>query len=389
MELKNRIPIVSEFPDSLSCIPDSKVRDSGFHNKKLPDSGNRIPNTCSELVSQFSSSFFLLLPKGHQCLWHQVRVLFYVVIWLPFRTWLTIFFFLRYLAIIHSLRYKSIVTLLRCLSVVLFIWILSAIIALIQLSWIDPGSHNVYEEATAELIRKEIIYDAVSLVIFFFAPLVCMAFVYSKIFFEVSRQINNIRKESYPGWQKVEEMKNAERKVISIFTVMLMVYTVCWLPYFILRFIFNDGDLHPLVAHISTWLRFLTSFLNPCLYIFGKKDFRKAFSRRKSREKRCQIFFLADPLERSGWSLCHKTKTASEFLVLLVNTYVRECERVHRGEGKEWMSFPQEVFPLSFSFFFWDLKEWYGFLDGLDVSIVGVDIPLFLNSLYIFAEGIA
>ena len=87
----------------------------------------------------------------------------------------------------------------------LFIWILSALIALIQLSWIDPGSHNVYEEATAELIRKEIIYDAVSLVIFFFAPLVCMAFVYSKIFFEVSRQINNIRKESYPGWQKVEE----------------------------------------------------------------------------------------------------------------------------------------------------------------------------------------
>ena len=202
----------------------------------------------------------------------------------------------------------------------LFIWILSAVIALIQLSWIDPGSHNVYEEATAELIRKEIIYDAVSLVIFFFTPLVCMAFVYSKIFFEVSRQINNIRRESYPGWQKVEEMKNAERKVLSIFAVMLMVYTVCWLPYFILRFIFNDGDLHPLVAHISTWLRFLTSFLNPCLYILGKKDFRKALSRRRSRDKRCQIF-LADPLERSGWSLCHKTKTASEFLVLLVNTY--------------------------------------------------------------------
>ena len=330
-------------------IPDSKEQDSGFHNKKLPDSGNRISPTCSELVSQFSSSFFLLLPKGHQCLCHQVPVLFYVFMWLPFRTWLIIFFFLRYLAIIHSLRYKSIVTLLRCLSVVLFIWILSAVIALIQLSWIDPGSHNVYEEATAELIRKEIIYDAVSLVIFFFTPLVCMAFVYSKIFFEVSRQINNIRRESYPGWQKVEEMKNAERKVLSIFAVMLMVYTVCWLPYFILRFIFNDGDLHPLVAHISTWLRFLTSFLNPCLYILGKKDFRKALSRRRSRDKRCQIF-LADPLERSGWSLCHKTKTASEFLVLLVNTYT-----LSQGRRKGMDAIPSgSFFPLSFflSFFF-------------------------------------
>ena len=34
----------------------------------------------------------------------------------------------------------------------------------------------------------------------------------------------------------------------------------------------------------------------------------------------------------------------------------------------------------------WDFKERYGSLDGLDVSIYGVDIPLFLNSLYIFAE---
>ena len=66
-------------------IPDSKEQDSGFHNKKLPDSGNRIPNTCSELVSQFSSSFFLLLPKGHQCLWHQVPVLFYVVTMIAFQ----------------------------------------------------------------------------------------------------------------------------------------------------------------------------------------------------------------------------------------------------------------------------------------------------------------
>ena len=172
-----------------------------------------------------------------------------------------------------------------------------------------------------------------------------MAFVYSKIFFEVSRQINNIRKESYPGWQKVEEMKNAERKVISIFAVMLMVYTVCWLPYFILRFIFNDGDLHPLVAHISTWLRFLTSFLNPCLYILGKKDFRKALSRRRSRDKRCQIF-LADPLERSGWSLCHKTKTTSEFLVLLVNTYT-----LSQGRRKGMDVIPSGSFSPFFLFF--------------------------------------
>ena len=34
----------------------------------------------------------------------------------------------------------------------------------------------------------------------------------------------------------------------------------------------------------------------------------------------------------------------------------------------------------------WDFKERYGSLDCLDVSIDGVDTPMFLNSLDIFAE---
>ena len=35
----------------------------------------------------------------------------------------------------------------------------------------------------------------------------------------------------------------------------------------------------------------------------------------------------------------------------------------------------------------WDLKERYRSLDGLDVSTDGVDFPLLLNSLDIFAEA--
>ena len=48
------IPILCGIPDSLSCIPDSKTRNSGFHKGKIyqipdftsrnfPDSGDRIP----------------------------------------------------------------------------------------------------------------------------------------------------------------------------------------------------------------------------------------------------------------------------------------------------------------------------------------------------------
>ena len=43
-EIWIRIPIVSGIPDSLSCLPDSKAQDSGFHKQKFHAvSGIRIP----------------------------------------------------------------------------------------------------------------------------------------------------------------------------------------------------------------------------------------------------------------------------------------------------------------------------------------------------------
>ena len=42
VELGFWIPILSRIPDSLSCIPESRVQDSGFHKQNFP--GFWIPN---------------------------------------------------------------------------------------------------------------------------------------------------------------------------------------------------------------------------------------------------------------------------------------------------------------------------------------------------------
>lgn len=202
----------------------------------------------------------------------------------------------RYLAILHSLRYPSIVTLPRSVSVILFIWILSAATALVQLSWMDPVHHDVYQIPSPDVIRSENIYDITCLFVFFLAPLLCMVFVYARILAEVSRQIDLVQKQSTPGWEEAKEIKNTEKKVVIIFVVMLLVYTVCWLPYFILR-LNRLEELPPLVIYICIWLRFLTSFLNPCLYVFGKRDFRAALKWRKTRNDRYGHLL---PLDRVG-----------------------------------------------------------------------------------------
>ena len=43
VELGFWIPIVSGIPETLSCIPDSKTQDSGFHKQKFP--GFRNPES--------------------------------------------------------------------------------------------------------------------------------------------------------------------------------------------------------------------------------------------------------------------------------------------------------------------------------------------------------
>ena len=52
MELGFRILIVSEIPDSLSCIPDSKSRDSGFHKPNFRGFWNPNSLTWGDTIAE-------------------------------------------------------------------------------------------------------------------------------------------------------------------------------------------------------------------------------------------------------------------------------------------------------------------------------------------------
>ena len=61
VELGFWIPIVSGIPDSMSCIPDSKTRDSGFHKQNF--SGFRVPLSG---VNLFKRNGMKANPEKHQ-----------------------------------------------------------------------------------------------------------------------------------------------------------------------------------------------------------------------------------------------------------------------------------------------------------------------------------
>ena len=194
----------------------------------------------------------------------------------------------RYICIIFALRYMSWVTKRRGFQVLTLIWLFSLFLALVQLSWTD-FSQDVEDDHSEESEKMIIIYDIFCSIAFTGIPVVFMAFTYGQILYEVHRQSKNIQQHNTPGWQETRRSTKQEWKVATVFLIMLLVYIVCWVPFYILRleyvlgsdfFGLNFSELAILLIHL---LRFCSSLINPCLYILGKPDFRKAsgFGRKK------------------------------------------------------------------------------------------------------------
>lgn len=187
----------------------------------------------------------------------------------------------RYIGIKHALRYNALVTRKRVAITSVFIWSSSIFASLIQLAWIDYGRDDVDEE-NDDVMQHEIRYDVTCLVLYVAVPFMVMTIVYVDIFLEILRQYRNIKQYNSPGWAETKKRTHHEWKAVAIFSIMLLVFIVCWLPFFTVRLQFNLGNdfyhLPHVVEYLFLYLRFFTSVFNPCIYVFGKRDFRQAVS---------------------------------------------------------------------------------------------------------------
>ena len=195
----------------------------------------------------------------------------------------------RYICIIHALRYQGWVTKRRGVHVIALIWLISMFVALIQLSWFN-FDEEVTDEYSDDVAKIMIIYDIFLFVVVIGIPVLFMGFSYGRILYEVHRQTKNIQKNSTPGWQETRKSTKQEWKVATIFLVMFVVFIVCWVPFYLLRLqqILEKDllDIDDLTVAILYWLRLCSSLINPCLYILGKPDFRKAAGLKRKNQRR-------------------------------------------------------------------------------------------------------
>ena len=174
-------------------------------------------------------------------------------------------------AIANPLRHQSLAkTIVWKLS--FGVWIISIAFSAVSFAWWKHTSPIHY-----------IAYSSSLLLIVFLVPYIFMIYAYVKMFIAISKRI-------IPGQEhtlqksRFGKKQGDKKKPILVFATMAVTHAVCWMPYFTVMLIYSIGLLVPIadtnsvdkVAEVFAIIRFLTSLINPLLYIFFKPDFRKA-----------------------------------------------------------------------------------------------------------------
>ena len=197
----------------------------------------------------------------------------------------------RHVAIVHAIRYRSLVTKRRILSLLLSVWLTAIFVALIQLSWLGLDI-NVNEDSNEKTASINIVYDILCIIFFFLVPLITMMFCYTTIFLALRQQLRAIKQNNVGLCFKVEQRRShsRERRAAIIFLSMIVVYIICWLPYFLLDLqhqFENDFFSLPVSVEYAVFYypKFLNSVLDPLLYVYRKHDFRQAIRAMLGRDR--------------------------------------------------------------------------------------------------------
>ncbi|XP_026136212.1 adrenoceptor beta 2, surface a [Carassius auratus] len=210
----------------------------------------------------------------------------------------------RYLAITSPFHYQSLLTKRRACIIVLLVWVIAGLISFLPIYmgwWSDKAAEcclqNVY---CCDFITNPP-YALISSIISFYIPLVIMIFVYSRVFQEARKQLKKIDKSEgrfhAQNNGKIHEVASShceartakkpkfclkEHKALKTLGIIMGIFTLCWLPFFVLHVVVNINIGLKKMGHIDliykilNWIGYANSAFNPLIYC-RSPEFRYAF----------------------------------------------------------------------------------------------------------------
>ena len=199
----------------------------------------------------------------------------------------------RYIKIMKPYKYKEILTKLRVMVSVMAIWLFSGLMAVLK-SLIPRNADNWYHQPG---------YQIMVFLVCFALPLAGISYCYICMFREVTRQQNQLPQ----GQLKQRCQLAVDFKAIKTIAIVVIVFVICWCPFFAIVIV-NGFCKCVRNEHLIIFVKILhytNSALNPVIYVWYNKEYRKAF-------------------------ICALTKLANqhnaEFLIAFLNNNIKEEE---------------------------------------------------------------
>lgn len=196
----------------------------------------------------------------------------------------------RYYAICSPFFYHERITKRTVKLLLVGCWVIPIIISWIPImnSWNTLGIEDVIScmtppDGKACIFLVNMPYALFGSIIAFYGPTIFMFLVNLKIYNEAKRQALQIRSLEMTTFhakgQKPEKDMRQERKAAKTLSVIMGCFCACWCPFFF----FNILD--PMVGYripftiwqLAVWLGYVNSTINPFLYYFFNRTFRRAF----------------------------------------------------------------------------------------------------------------
>ncbi|XP_070540064.1 octopamine receptor beta-2R-like [Ptychodera flava] len=198
----------------------------------------------------------------------------------------------RYVAITQPFEYPNKITPRRIVQMICFVWISSFLLSFIpiHMGWYSTKDNLLFMKGHPEVCQFVVnkVYALISSSISFWIPCIIMIFTYLKIFLVARRQAALIRAtraatlelnggDSPGSSQRLWK----EHKAAKTLGIIMGVFIVCWLPFFLWytsTMICGSACPYPdIIGSILFWIGYCNSALNPIIYAFCNRDFRKAF----------------------------------------------------------------------------------------------------------------
>ncbi|XP_040913579.1 trace amine-associated receptor 13c-like [Toxotes jaculatrix] len=185
----------------------------------------------------------------------------------------------RYVAICEPLCYPTKVTHRRVKISVCLCWACSVLYNGVILN-VFPKHPDTYNSCYGEcVVVIDFITGAVDVMLTFIGPITVIIVLYVKVFVVAVSQARAMRSHiaavTLQGSVSVTA-KKSERKAARTLGVVVVVFLICFCPYFYPAFLGEDTSASNTLSAFLVWLLYCNSCLNPVIYAFFYPWFRKS-----------------------------------------------------------------------------------------------------------------